>query len=194
MYDRWRPFIMNRFIILLTLMSLRSFGQEKDLEIDKHLTGQGRTIVMSFINDGHRNFIFVDRMHPGLMHLKNYDRCKDISFLKFILVKTDSKKYEFIKYDNCGQTSVTTDSKALKFFEENRVQIDMESIDDKGYIDHAVFYSLYEIRNGKLMTYKEFCKESVDLEEDMGTKNKNQGMKMYKFFSMLDTELSELIK
>jgi len=185
---------MNRFIILLTLMSLRSFGQGKDLDIDKHLTGQDRTIVMSFINAGHRNFIFVDRTHPGLMHLKNYDRCKDVSVLKFILVKTDSKKYEFIKYDNCGQTSVTTDSNALKFLEENRVQIDMELIDDKGYIDHTVFYSLYEIRNGKLITYKYFCKESVDFEEDKETKSRNQNLKMYKFFNMLDTELSELIK
>ena len=186
---------MNKLIFILTLISLSSCRQEKDLDIDKYLRGQNRIVVMSFINAGHKDFIFVDRMHPGLMYFDKYDSCKDESFLTFMLVKANnSNKYEFIKYDNCGQTRVTTDSKALRFFEENREQIDQDSIEERVFIDHTVFYSLYEFRDGKLKTYKYFCKECVDEEDDKRTKDKNQNLKMYKFFSVLDTELSELTK
>lgn len=185
---------MNRLTILLTLMSLSSFGQEKDLNVDKYLRGQGRSIVESFITAGHRNFIFLDRMHPGLMYFE-YDSCKNESFLKFILIKAnDPNKCEFIRYDNCGQTRVTTSSNALNFFEENRKQINRDSIEDRVFIDHTVFYSLYEFRNGKLTTHKYFCKECVDEEENKTIKRKNQDLKLYKFFSMLDIELSELNK
>ena len=151
---------MNRLVIVLTLVTLSSCGQEKDLDIGEHLRGPNLTIVKSFINAGHRDFMFVDRMHPGLMYFEKYDSCKDESFINFMLVKVnDSNKYDFIKYDNCGQTRVTTDSKALRFFEENRNQIKQETIEEKVYIDHTVFYSLYEFRDSKLKTYKYFCKE-----------------------------------
>jgi hypothetical protein len=186
---------MERLIILLTLVTLSSCGQEKDLDIEEYLRGPHLTIVKSFINSGHRDFIFVDRMHPGLMYFENYDSCKDESFLNFILVEADeSNKYEFIKYDNCGQTRVKTESKALRFFEENRLQIKRDTIEDKIYVDHTVFYSLYEFRDSKLKTYKYFCKECVDWDEDKPTKSKNQNLKLYKFFTMLDSELLELIK
>jgi hypothetical protein len=194
-YSRWRPFIMNRLIILLTLVTFSSYGQEKDLEIEKHLRGPHLTIVKSFIDAGHRDFMFVDRMHPGLMYFEKYDSCKDESFLNFILVKVnDSNKYEFIKYDNCGQTQTTTESKAIRFFEENRRQIRRDTIVEKVYIDHTVFYSLYEFRDSRLKTYKYFCKACVDWDEDKSTKNKNQNLKLYQFFRMLDSELLELIK
>ena len=112
-----------------------------------------------------------------------------------MLVKVnDSNKYDFIKYDNCGQTRVTTDSKALRFFEENRNQIKQETIEEKVYIDHTVFYSLYEFRDSKLKTYKYFCKECIDWDGDKSTKSKNQNLKLYQFFTMLDSELLELIK
>jgi len=147
---------------------------------------------MSFINAGHRDFIFVDRTHFGLMFEK-YDSCNDETFLKFILTKTNGlKKCELIKYDNCGQTRVTTDSKVLKFFTENREQINRDSIEENVYVDHTVRYSLYEIKNGKLMTYKSFCKECVDW-EDKATKEKNQNLKLYQFFDTLDEELSKMI-
>jgi|688.fasta_scaffold27474_7 hypothetical protein len=186
---------MNRFTILLTLVTFSSCGQEKDLDIEKHLRGPHLTIVKYFINAGHGDFLFVDRMHPGLVYFNKYDSCKDESFINFILVKVkDSNKYEFIKYDNCGQTRSTTESKALKFFEENRSQIRRDSIEEKVYIDHTVFYSLYEFRGSKLKTYKYFCKECIDWDRDKSTKNKNQNLKLYKFLSMLDVELTELIK
>jgi hypothetical protein len=194
-YLPWRPFIMSRLIILLTLLSFSSFAQEKDLNLDKYLWGQNRNFVDSFIKAGQKDFFFVDRMYPGLMYLEKYDSCRDESFLKFILVKANnSKKYEFTKYDNCGQTHLTTDSNALRFFEKNRHQIKADSIDQRIYINHTVFYSIYEFRDGKLRTYKHFCKECVDEDDDQSTKTKNKNLKLYKFLIMLDSELSGLIK
>jgi hypothetical protein len=185
---------MNRLFYLLTLVTSCSLGQEKDLDIDKHLVEDDLIIIKSFFNSGHKDFIFVDRMHPGLLYLK-YDSCKDESLLKFIFVKVNnSNKYQFIKYGNCGQKLVTRNSNALQFFENNKIQITKDSIVENLSIDHTVFYSLYEFKDSKLKTYKSFCKECIDWDEDKLTKSKNQNTKIYTFFNMLDVELLELIK
>jgi len=185
---------MDKLIFIFLLVAFHSYGQEKDLDINKHLWGQNLYIVNSFLHAGQQDFFFVDRMYPGLVYAEHYDRCKDESIIKFILVKPDdSNKYEIIKYDACGQqTRVTSDSKALRFFKQNRSQIQVDSIDEAAEIDHTVFYSLYEFKDGKLRTYKYFCKECVD--EEKSTRDRNQNLKMYKFLSLLDIELSELIK
>ncbi|MBT1702285.1 hypothetical protein [Chryseosolibacter indicus] len=186
---------MNKLIYLLTTISLSAFGQDKALDLAKHLKGDDRNLVESFIAAGNTDFIFVDRMHPGLMYYPKYDSCKDETFLKFILVNTsDANNSEFIKYDNCGQSRVTVSSKALKFYAENREQIVRESVEERVSIDHTVFYSLYEFRGGKLMTYKFFCKECVDRDNTESIRTKNQDLKIYKFFSMLDIELLGLIR
>jgi len=186
---------MTKVILLLLLATINCFGQEKDLDFNKYVRGPNRYIVDSFIKEGRKDFFFVDRMYPGLMYFNKYDSCKDESFLQFILIKaSNSNSYEFIKYDNCGQTRGTADLKALRFFEANRKQIKMDSIEETVLIDHTVFYSFYEFRGGRLKTYKYFCKACVDWDKEKSTKEKNQNLKMYKFFSELDKELLELIK
>jgi hypothetical protein len=186
---------MNKVILLFLLTTLDCFGQDKDLDVDKHLWGQNRYIVDSFIKAGRKDFFFVDRMYPGQVFLQKYDSCKDDTFIKFLLVKSNNpNKYEFIKYDNCGQTRLTTNSQALQFFEKNRNQIKADSVDKRVLIDHTIFYSFYEFRDGGLKTYKHFCKACVDWDKDKSTKEKNQNLKMYKFFNKLDKELSKLIK
>lgn len=185
---------MDKLIFLFLVITFSSFGQKRGLDIDKHLWGENREIVNSFLHAGQKDFFFVDRMYPGLMYQK-YDSCKDESFIKFILIKTeDSKKYEFTKYDNCGQTRMAIDSKALRFFDDNRNQIMADSIIEVVDIDHTIFYSLYEFKNGSLKAYKYFCKECVDWDKDKSTRERNQNLKLYKFFIALDNELSGLIK
>lgn len=82
--------------------------------------------------------------------------------------------------------------RALFFFEKNRNQIRADSIDERVIIDYTVFYSLYEFKDGKLRTYKHFCKECIDWDDDKLTKQRNQNLKAYKFFVELDKELSKL--
>jgi hypothetical protein len=159
------------------------------------LRGKDRSIVESFISAGHRDFFFIDRMHPGRMYLGKYDSCKDDSFLKFILIKAnDSDKYEFLKYDDCGLTRVIAASNALRFFEENRDQINRDTIEEGIYISHTIFYSLYEFKDGQLESYIHFCKECVDWDRDEAVKGRNQSLSVYRFFNMLDVELMALIE
>jgi hypothetical protein len=166
------------------------------LKIDEYLRGQNFAIVHYFMKSGHKDFIFVDRDHPGLMYLEKSDSCHESGSVQFIISKTtDNKGYEFIKYSNCGQgIRATTNSKALPFFEKNRMQIRKDSVDLRIIIDHTVFYSFYEFKDGNLSTYKHFCKECIDTDDEKSTREKNQGLSLYKFLTDLDKELTGLIR
>lgn len=134
------------------------------------------------------------RDQPGLLFLK-LKGCDEQSFIRFVLVKTkNSNDWTFIKYNNCGQEiSFKVQSKALPFYEKNRALIKSDSLEERVAIDHTKFYSFYEFRKGKLVTYKSFCKECTDWDEDRLIKERNQNKSLYKFFAQLDLELDKLI-
>jgi hypothetical protein len=186
---------MDKSILLLILVTFNSFGQEKDSTPNPFSRGQNFGTLNSFIRAGHNDFFLVDRTCYGIEYSGKYDSCHESSFVRFILVKaSDSDKYELTKYNDCGQkTRVMTNSEALKYFEFNRNQIKTDTIDERVDIDHTVFYSFYEFKDGRIKTYKYFCKECVDLGEEKSTKEKNQHLKLYRFFDKLDKELSKMI-
>jgi len=188
---------MNNLILLSILVTVNSFGQEKDIDINKHLIGRNFDLVNSLLLGKHKDFFFVNRDYNRIMSLGNeYDTCSESNSVRFIIIKAnDSNKYQFLKYNNCGQsTQVTINSEAIQFFQTNRNQIKADSIAEKIKINPSVIYSLYEFIDGKLRTYKHFCKECIEEDKERATRKINQNLKLYMFFDKLDNELTRLIK